>query len=312
MSETSKTTLGERLRHLTIGAPVEAGGLQVFPLRWETPPGPDYRTLDEAVAEGGIEVTEVSDGGSVPTLRVTNKDARPVFLMAGEHLAGGKQNRVLNASILVAGNATLPIPVSCVERGRWAHRSKSFHGSGSGSHSMLRKMMHSQVTSSYRVSGRAQSNQGEVWREVDRKLGETMSYSESAYLDKAYEDTEPVLREMAEQLTPPEGAAGAVFAYGGQIVGLDLFDRPATLARLWPKLVRAYAIDARMKKDQTPVPVEQVQAWLATAPADREEVFRSAGLGEDVRLEAPTLVAACLRVDDTPIHVEAFAETLPA
>lgn len=312
MSGTSKTTLGERLRQLVVGDPVEAGGLQVFALRWETPPGPDYRTLDEAVADGGIEVTEVTEGGSVPTLRVTNKDARPIFLMAGEHLAGGKQNRVLNASILVAGHATLPIPVSCVERGRWAYRSGSFHGSGSSSHSTLRKMMHGHVTMSYRATGKAHSNQGEVWREVDRKLGETRSYSDSAYLDKAYEDTEPILREVVEQLPPPEGAAGAVFAYGGQIVGFDLFDRPGTLARLWSKLIRAYAIDAWAKKEHQPVSAAQVRDWLATAPADREEVFSSAGLGEDVRLEAPTLVAACLRVEETPIHVEAFAQAMPA
>jgi hypothetical protein len=298
----------ERLGVVTVGEPVEAGGLQVFALFWQPGGGPDYRTLDEAVEDGSLEVTEVSDGGSVPSLKVNNKGKRAVFLMAGEHLRGGKQNRVLNASILVPAESEVPIPVSCVERGRWGYRTARFAGSGSSSHSQLRMLMHGHVTRSYRAGGTPSSDQGEVWREVDRKLSETCSESPTAYLDKAYEDTEPALAEVAEQLHLPEGACGAAFAYGGKIVGFDLFDRPATLTRLWPKLVRAYAIDARVAKDHTPLVQADVQEWLAGASAAKEEVFKSPGLGDDVRLEGQTLVAACLRVDDHPVHVEAFAQ----
>jgi hypothetical protein len=303
-------SIRERLQNVRVAEPIEAGGLQVFGLDWEAPGPLDYRTLDEAVAAGTLEVTEVSEGGSVPQLKVHNKDDRAVFLMAGEHLRGGKQNRVLNASILVPAQSDLPIPVSCVERGRWGYRGTHFAGSGSSSHSALRKVMHADVTRSYRSMGKASSDQGRVWSEVDRKLTETGSMSPTAYLDKAYEDTEPDLREVAGQLAVPEGACGAVFAFGGHIVGFDLFDRPATLARLWDKLVRAYAIDARVAPDAPRVGVDAVRDWLHGALAAKEEVFKSAGLGEDVRLESPGLVAACLRVEEQPVHVEAFAEAL--
>src|SRR5436190_16565128 len=106
-------SIREWLQNVRVAEPVEAGGLQVFGLYWEAPTGVDYRTLDEAVAAGTLEVSEVTDGGSVPQLKVHNKDCLAVFLMAGEHLRGGKQNRVLNASILVAAQSDLPIPVSC-------------------------------------------------------------------------------------------------------------------------------------------------------------------------------------------------------
>jgi hypothetical protein len=308
MTQTMTSCIAERLRNVRIGDPVEAGGLQVFGLYWQTDGAPEYQTLDEAIAAGVLEVSEVSASGSVPALQVHNKGKDPVLLMAGEHLSGGKQNRVLNASILVAGETTLPIPVSCVERGRWAVRATHFAGSGSSSHSHLRKMMHSQVTGNYRSSGQPDSNQGEVWREVDRKLTESCSMSDTQYLHKAYEDTEQLLRPMVEQLPVPEGAAGAVFAFGGQIVGFDLFDRPRTLARLWPKLIRAYAIDARVSPGSRQVSAGEVRDWLDGVAPAREEVFKSAGLGDDVRLESPHLVAACLRVEEQPIHVEAFAQ----
>ena len=303
-------SISDRLQNVNVSDPIEAGGLQVFGLYWEAPAGIAYRTLDEAVAAGTLEVTEVTEGGSVPQLKVHNKDTVAVFLMAGEHLRGGKQNRVLNASILVPAQSDLPIPVSCVERGRWGYRAAHFSGSGSSSHSTLRKMMHGQVTRSYHSSGTPRSDQGEVWREVDRKLAESGSMSDTAYLDKAYEDSEPLLREVTGQLSVPEGACGAVFAYGGKIVGFDLFDRSTTLAQLWEKLVRAYAIDARVATAGPRVGVAGVREWLQQAGAATEEVFKSAGLGDDVRLASPHLTAACLRVEDQPIHVEAFAEAI--
>ena len=126
----------------------------------------------------------------MPTLKVTNKGDAPAFLMAGEQLSGGKQNRVLNASILVAPHSELPIPVSCVERGRWAYRSAKFGSAGSSSHSRLRKLMHAHTTMSYRAAGKPTSRQGEVWQEVDRKMAETGSHSDTMVLQKMYEDTE--------------------------------------------------------------------------------------------------------------------------
>ena len=299
--------LGALLETVEVDEAVEAGGLQVFGLRWRPGEPLAYRTLDDGLADGLLEVTEVASGGSVPTLKVANKGDVPVFLMAGEQLSGGKQNRVLNASILVPAHGELPIPVSCVERGRWAYRSASFGSAGSSSHSRLRKLMHGHTTMSYRQSGKPDSRQGEVWQEVDRKMAETGSHSSTMVLQQVYEDTEAELRGVTEQLRAPEGASGAVFAYGGKVVGFDLFDQPATLTKLWPKLVRAYAVDARAQAGAGAVTADEVRAWLRTAPQAKEETFKSPGMGDDVRLEGATLTGAGLIVGGRPVHVEVFA-----
>src|SRR2546427_8617976 len=67
----------------------QAAGLQVFGLRWPSVNGHDYLTLDEALEQQALEVTEVDSGGRVPTLKVANKSGRMVFLMAGEGGVGG-------------------------------------------------------------------------------------------------------------------------------------------------------------------------------------------------------------------------------
>lgn len=299
--------LRERLAGLVVDEAREAGGLQVFGLRWEGG-GPDYVTLDEGLASGQLAVTEVTEGGSVPTLKVQNRGDTLGFLMAGEQLCGGKQNRVLNASVLVPAKSELPIPVSCVERGRWAYRSAHFGSAGSSSHSALRKMMHCHATESYRREGRPSSKQGEVWQEVDRKLSQTRSDSPTRVLQEAYVSSEEGMSAAIAQLPAPEGACGAVFAYGGKVIGFDLFDRPATLAKLWPKLVRAYAIDAFTATPAQAVSRADVVAWLAAATAAKEEVFKSPGVGNDVRLESTALVGAGLVIEDRPVHVEVFSQ----
>jgi hypothetical protein len=285
-----------------------AGNLQFFGLHWPTTTDLLYSTLDEAVAAGTLDLTEVSAGGEVPYLKVHNKAASLVFLMAGEQLVGAKQNRVLNVSIMVPGQSELALPVSCVEAGRWRYHSPKFASSGSTSHQRLRQKMAKHVLDGYRQTGKPSSKQGEVWQEVDRKLKAMASASPSAALSKAYEDHQQRLDAFVDQLPVPEGCHGAVFALGGRIAGMDLFDRPATLAKLWPKLIRAYAIDALEELDVPTVSIDHavVLQWLKTGEGAKAESYKSAGLGEDVRLEGKDMVGASLVLAGHPVHLELF------
>src|SRR5262249_61609992 len=126
-----------------------AGGLHVFGLRHDLPPALGYLTLDDALESQALKVTEVSEGGNVPTLKVVNTSGAHVFLMAGEQLIGAKQNRVLNTSLMVAPEVELPVPVSCVEQGRWAYHRRDFGSSGTSSHARLRAQMNKQANDSY-------------------------------------------------------------------------------------------------------------------------------------------------------------------
>jgi hypothetical protein len=300
--------LAERLQTITVDAPIGAEGFRVFGLRWSPGDPMQYLTLDEGLAQGLLEVSELSEGGSVPTLKVRNSAETFVFLMAGEQLIGAKQNRVLNASILVPAKTELPIPVSCVEAGRWAYRSRSFGSGGSSSHGKLRYMMHRQVTQSYTDSGTPSSVQEAVWDEVSRKLGAMGSVSPSAALDQVYQDQQTKLDNVFRDLHVPEGACGALFVVGGRIAGVDLFDRPETLQKLWPKLVRAYALDAFevLETQHKTITPGEVKTWLGSSLAAKSQSFKSPGAGEDVRLEGTELIGAGLVVEDHPVHVELF------
>ncbi|MCK5767239.1 MAG: hypothetical protein KAH35_02545, partial [Candidatus Atribacteria bacterium] len=103
--------------------------LQIIPLFTTGEEGPVYLTLKEALEKRVLVVKEVSAEASVPELKVINNADVPVFLLDGEELAGAKQNRVLNTSILVKEKSELIIPVSCTEQGRWSYQTDSFFDS---------------------------------------------------------------------------------------------------------------------------------------------------------------------------------------
>src|SRR5262249_7480967 len=134
-------TFPDRLRTVEVLQGQTAGCMQVFGLRWNCSNELAYQTLDEALAGDTLEITETSEGGSVPLLKVLNRGNEPVFFMAGEQLVGAKQNRILNTSILAAAQCELMIPVSCVEAGRWRYSSPKFASPGTMSHGKLRKML---------------------------------------------------------------------------------------------------------------------------------------------------------------------------
>jgi hypothetical protein len=300
--------LAERLESIEVTQSQDAGRLQIFGLRWPGDDGLLYVTLDEAIASKALEVSEISESGRVPTLKVTNRADKMVFLMSGEQLVGAKQNRVLNASIMVPAQSELPIPVSCVEAGRWRYRSPVFASAGTMSHGMLRKMMSKHAYEGFRTRGSPTSKQGEVWQEVSRKLGAVGSVSPSAELQQAYADHEYRVSDIVVKLHVPDGCHGVVFVLSGKIAGADVFDKPETLRKLWPKLLRSYALDVlELPQEEAPLlDLESVRRWVQSARLAKSETFKSPGLGEDVRLEGGEVVGAGLVVENHPVHLELF------
>ena len=152
-----------------VGEPLSCGSLGVFPLYSERSLFPDH-TLDyllpnEAMEGGTVIVTEVSEAGSVPEVRVRNDGDLPVLMLDGTELRGGLQCRVLNTTVLLGGRSETLIPVSCVERGRWKHSSRDF-SSGSHCPPSLRSVIKDGLPGA-KVGHR--SDQLRVWMEIRRK-----------------------------------------------------------------------------------------------------------------------------------------------
>ncbi len=180
----------------------------------------------------------------MPTLLVSNDGDSRVLFLEGEELKGAKQNRVLNTSVLVAAHSKTPIPVSCVEQGRWRYLSRTFSSGESHSSSKLRRHLKESVARSLKQGRGHTSDQGAVWAEVGRQMDSLGSRSETGAMSDTYTQYQDRLNEFRERLKYVEGANGVAVAVGSHVVALDLFDRASTCRKVWDRLLSGVVMDA--------------------------------------------------------------------
>ena len=307
------TAINKALQALSLGEVQSFANLQITPLLAPSAGTADYLTLSEAQELGLTVVTEVSESGSVPTLLLENTADQAVFLLDGEELIGAKQNRILNLTLLVPAKTTLEIPVSCVEQGRWSHRTKEFASAERTFFSKGRARKAARVSESLREDGSRHSNQGEVWDDIGSMMFRMEVNSSTHAIADAYEHFSGSVDEYVEAFKTSDTQVGACFVINGKIRGVELFDVSDTCTKLMPTLIRSYALDAIEERHEAASTgsqsiVDFIQA-VATAPADS---FKALGEGEDLRIHANNIAGGALAARDRVVHLCAFSEELEA
>jgi hypothetical protein len=285
-----------------VGAPVTHDKLTVYPLYLEAPAAPHYRLSEEALADGTAVVEEVTEGGSVPNLAVDNRGETLVLFVEGQELRGAKQNRVLNASVLIAAKTKTVLPVSCVEQGRWRYVSKNFSSSDAYASAKLRAVLKSSVTTSACSGGGHSSDQGAVWSEVSRQMSALGSTSPTMAMSDTVTSHKPVIDRHVAAVSYAEGAAGLVVAVGGKIVSVDLFDAPETCKKVWPRVISGMALDAMEEQATATVTADDVTAAVANLATEPWQPAPAAGAGEEQRSQSARWHGSVLALNGTLVH----------
>ncbi len=299
----------EFLKKLKVGESQKNDNLVVFPLLSGEREEPGYILLDEALEQGVLEVLEASSEGRVNEILVRNSSGQPVLILDGEILMGAKQNRVVNASILVGPKVELKVPVSCVEQQRWRYVSERFTESSRFSYARMRAQKSEQVSHYLESMGAFAADQHLIWDEVERKQRKMRVDSPTRAVNDVYESHEEKLRKYCDAFQALEGQVGAVVFINGRFTCLDAFDTPATLQKMYKKMVESYALDAIeiAGLEQKEVNERDVQDLLTRAATAKVSVYPSVGLGEDLRLSGDGLTGSCLTLGDRVIHLALFA-----
>ena len=299
--------VAECLSQTSLGEPQIHKNLTLFPLMSEGGVEPHYQLLDEALVNGCARVTEVSESGSVAELKFVNECDRPVLLLDGEELVGAKQNRILNLTVLAPARTIIVIPVSCVEAGRWRADSAEFSSANRAHFSRGRARKAAHVTESLRSTGSRRSDQSEVWADISEKAARMDAFSATDAAAALYETHRANLDDYLGAFSATDNQSGALFAINDEVVGLDLFDSPATLASLLPKLVQSYALDAidGGEKESRPEGAS-AERLLKDAASATAEHFPAVGEGEDLRLRGERLSGGALVADDRVVHLCVF------
>jgi hypothetical protein len=268
-----------------VAEPIRYENMSVFPvLGSQAAETKDFATLDEALGAGGAVVMESGAdvmrrsrdghpveipeqrGASVNQLVLINRGSKPLILLAGELVSGGKQDRIISKDrIIPAGAQPLPLDVFCVEQGRWS----------SGAQFSVGKLM---VHPSVREKAAVDQQQTKVWDAVrsgttsdtalaapnaqariitPQMIGGVMATeAPTAAYQKIYKSAqvasslEPFVEEIQKRFArrtaelKGELVIGVVVAYGGEAAWSDVFASAELFERYWPKLLRSYAVEA--------------------------------------------------------------------
>jgi hypothetical protein len=263
-----------------VSAPITHGNLSVYPIRGAGGGGPVPLTLDEALASGAAKV-QVSPNGDRFTIE--NLSNRDVFIQMGDLIRGGLQDQVMATGMLVPpGSGRITLAVFCVDEGRSVARGTEdpFTMSATGA------LVPSRVAKLIMLSGAdatptmvdlrqagiwlsASAVEHALWRQTGAPAGsnDSKSLPVALALDGVAQALQPTQNALADAAGEPD-VIGAAFAIDGKLVGADVYGSHALFAKVWPKLLRAYATEAIVADGSgspSPLTVESVTAFLTAA-----------------------------------------------
>ena len=303
------STITEYLEGLKFSRKQVYKNLGVFPLLSTYDLSLEYLTLDEALPEGLIEVLETDEDGAVPELRVINRSPLLVMILDGEELVGAKQNRIVNTTVLIKGNSTTIIPVSCVEQGRWSYTSRHFKTENRMMSHQLRARKARQVNNSIRFSGTFRSDQDDLWDGIAEQAERRAAYSPTGAMASIYDKEMPTIQGYVQHFRPIEGQVGAVFMINGKVVGMDAFGKPDTFSKVFRKLLQSYALDAIDWFDpekENKYLKSKVTGFVKSSLSATLDPHPSVGIGTDIRMESKKIAGFALVLDNKVLHVSLF------
>jgi len=306
---TSRVQAGEvaGISKYRVLAPIRHGNLTVFPVVADSSHSTqEFLTLDEGLRSGEVVVTEygavqplmrrrppiMTPGPSarVSQLVLVNNSKRPLILLAGEIVTGGKQDRVIGKDRIVpAESDPIDLSVFCVEPGRWTGATNAFSVNGAG-----------MAQPAVRAKAMSDKDQTKVWSEVRKAqtslamslpapaaaaVGGITSYARVMQNDEVKQRVdavampiersyESVIRQLRDR-----NAVGVVVAVNGEIIWADIFASTDLLQKYWSKLARSYAAEAILTTAKSrEADVKSAQTFLDEMEGRHQTVESEPGL----------------------------------
>jgi hypothetical protein len=289
-----------------IAQPIQHANLTIFPVSsLEANLEDRFTTLDEGLREGTVEVFEIgadsdsdddsNDGmddplddlfGDAPDgeaevnrVMVINRSSKPLYLMPGEIIMGGDQDRaVAEEFVLQPNDNPVPVDVFCVEHGRWGGRApaqtEDFIANATAASSggfALAVAEENQAAAEAnrgkfiasvgalnkpaRLAVQASKDQDTVWESVanvNTANGieiETGAFTGNYVSKDSLDQLKPYIDSLQDEVAGVDNIVGVVVAINGKVHTMDLFESTPLFTKLWPKLLKSYALDAASVAD---------------------------------------------------------------
>jgi hypothetical protein len=232
----------------------------------------NFLTLQEALAQKKVIVFETKD---VNELAIQNVSSDEVYVQSGDIVKGGQQDRMLGVDLIVPPHSRrIPIAAFCVESGRWTRRGNEQAGTFGSSADVV-------SSKEIKLAAKVAQNQGDVWKNVElaqdklsQNVGTRVNSAQSeSSLQLAVENpkvqasADIYIKELSRIVYTKRNVIGYVFAINGKVNSADVYASSVLFAKLWPKLLKATAVEAvaelRDGQQSEPVTQQNAKAFLA-------------------------------------------------
>ena len=229
--------------------------LTIFLIQGKDELSRNYITLEEAMKQKKITLHET---GSVGELSVDNLSSDYVFIMAGDIVKGGRQDRTIGEDIVLAPRAKkVPLKSFCVEQSRWS-------GRGSESSAVFSSSEKTLSNKALKVAARTEKDQSKVWKEVEN-YQENVSKNAQAEVKSSVSPTslqltlenDKIKGSVTEYVNALQSAfngknnvLGFAFFINGKISTVETFGNAALFKKLQKKLLEAAASEAFEQYDE--------------------------------------------------------------
>lgn len=261
---------------LEVGKPIVHQNLAVFPVKILSPTHKaDVLTLKEAQQKNLVIVRELPNA-TVSQVLVENKSNKPILLIGGEVILGGKQDRIISHDYIVPPKETATVKVYCVEPGRWVpqEQGEKFDSAPSVAASEIRKsaqvensqqsVWHQNAMVQSEISQNLRSRPSQVPNERTQLQLQApqsqMPQSQAPQSSESYrqvltdadvqKETDPYIRAIKSHLLKDTKVCGIIVAVNGKIEWLDVFNDPSLFRKIAPSLLHSAAIQALAKRSQ--------------------------------------------------------------
>ena len=231
--------------------------------------GHSFLTLQEALAQKKVVVYETKDVNELAIRNLSNQD---IYVQSGDIVRGGDQDRMISMDFIVPPKSgRMPIAAFCVESGRWSRRGNEGNASFASSEN-------SASTKNLKLAAKSENSQQAVWENVtaaQEKLSKNVSATVNVVASpsslelslenaKVKESAATYIKAFANLLKNKNDVIGYVFAINGSVNSADVYASSVLFAKLWPKLLKASAVEAIAELEENAKPAS-VQETAITA-----------------------------------------------
>lgn len=261
-----------------------------------------FLTLQEALVQKKVIVRETRE---VNELSIENVSGEEVYVQSGDIVKGGQQDRMLVVDLILPPHSgKIPIAAFCVENGRWSKRGDEevtvFNSSGNAV-----------ASREIKLAAKAKGSQSEVWREVaaaQDKLSATTggrvnaaasptSFQLALENKQVQTNADTYLKALSGIVAGKPDVIGYVFAINGKVNSADVYASNALFKKLWPKLLKASAIEAVAES-------RQGEKFSEPKPADVKSFLDDSSKGTEKQKDVSGRVLMVTRESEDNVFFE--------